>query len=57
MLKQKNISLQSAKINKKDEFYTLYEDIEKEMDYYKDYFKGKTIYCNCDDPKISNFYK
>ena len=44
-----------AKINKKDEFYTQLTDIEKELKYYKEYFKNKTIFCNCDDPEYSDF--
>lgn len=43
--------------NKKDEFYTQLTDIEKEMKHYKAYFRGKTIFCNCDDPEYSNFWK
>jgi hypothetical protein len=50
-------NLHKARRKKDDEFYTLYEDIEKELIYFKDDFKDKTIYCNCDDVKISNFYK
>lgn len=42
---------------KKDEFYTQLEDIEKEMKYYKNFFNGKTVFCNCDDPYESNFFK
>lgn len=42
--------------NKKDEFYTQLTDIEKEMRHYKDFFKGKTVFCNCDDPEYSNFW-
>lgn len=51
-----NKNLQQAKTAKKDEFYTQLEDIEKEIRYYKQHFKGKTVLCNCDDPKISNFF-
>lgn len=51
---QKN--LVSAKSNKKDEFYTRLEDIERELAHYKDHFKGKVVYCNCDDPRVSNFF-
>lgn len=40
--------LQKAFNNKNDEFYTLYEDIEKEMEHYKDYFRMKTIFLPCD---------
>jgi hypothetical protein len=52
-----SINLQKAKENKKDEFYTQYEDIEKELVNYKEQFKDKIVYCNCDDPKWSNFTK
>ena len=53
----KNSNLHNAKRLKNDEFFTLYEDIEKEMVHYKDHFKGKTVYCNCDDARESNFFK
>jgi hypothetical protein len=53
----KNINLQEARKNKNDEFYTQYSDIEKELVHYKEHFKDKVVYCNCDDPEISNFYK
>lgn len=43
-----NKNLQKAKRDKIDEFYTLYEDVEKEMKHWKDYLKGKIVYCNCD---------
>lgn len=49
--------LSTAKKDKKDEFYTTLEDIELEMKNYRDQFKGKTIFCNCDDPYESNFFK
>jgi hypothetical protein len=52
-----NTSLQAARRNRNDEFYTQLTDIEKELRYYKDHFKGKTIFCNCDDPEWSNFWK
>lgn len=52
-----NKNLHKAKKHIDDEFYTLYEDIEKEIENYKDELKGKVIYCNCDNPKISNFIK
>lgn len=45
----KNNNLHTAKSTKNDEFYTQLEDIENELKYYKDYFKGKVVYCNCDD--------
>lgn len=50
-------TLDLAKYNKKDEFYTLYKDIEKELSYYTKHFKNKIVYCNCDNPKYSNFWK
>ena len=53
--------LQLAKAAKNDEFYTQYEDIQKEIENYIDYnpdvFRGKVVYCNCDDPFESNFFK
>ena len=52
-----NNTLHKAKSSKSDEFYTLLEDIERELSYYKGCFIGKTVYCNCDDPKESNFFK
>lgn len=52
-----NEDLKSANKNKNDEFYTQLSDIEKEMKHYKDHFKGKVIFCNCDDPYESNFFK
>jgi hypothetical protein len=52
-----NDNLTNAKKAKNDEFYTQLSDIEKEMTHYKDFFKGKTIFCNCDDPEESNFWK
>lgn len=53
----KNKNLNSAKKGKNDEFYTLYEDIQKEVKEYKDQLKDKIIYCNCDNPEYSNFWK
>ncbi len=50
-----NKLLQKAKKSKSDEFYTQYSDIESELQYYKSHFKNKVVYCNCDDPNISNF--
>ncbi|MFC2071232.1 adenine-specific methyltransferase EcoRI family protein [Chloroflexota bacterium] len=56
-----NGNLSTAKAAKKDEFYTQYVDIQKEIEAYlefdKDTFRGKVIYCNCDDPFESNFFK
>lgn len=51
-----NRSLQSAKATKQDEFYTQLSDIEKELRHYTKHFNGKTVLCNCDDPKVSNFF-
>ncbi|ELI6450303.1 adenine-specific methyltransferase EcoRI family protein [Photobacterium leiognathi] len=52
-----NTHLNKAKKNKKDEFYTQLVDIESELKYYEKHFKNKVVYCNCDDPRVSNFYK
>lgn len=49
--------MDKAKKEKADEFYTQLSDIENEMRYYKEQFKGKIIFCNCDDPYESNFFK
>ncbi len=49
--------LNKAKGNKQDEFYTQYEDIQKELNYYEKHFKGKIVLCNADDPFESNFCK
>lgn len=51
-----NKNLHAAKNSKKDEYYTQLADIERELKYYKNHFKGKVVYCNCDDPRISNFF-
>lgn len=51
-----NKNLNQAKSAKKDEFYTQLADIENELRHYKDHFKGKTVLCNCDDPRVSNFF-
>jgi hypothetical protein len=53
----KNSNLHQAKKNKNDEFYTQLTDIEKELVHYVDFFEGKTVYCNCDDARESNFFK
>ncbi len=53
----KSDNLRTARQVKNDEFYTKLVDIEKELKYYKEYFYGKTILCNCDDPFESNFFK
>ncbi len=51
-----NKNLHKAKTNKKDEFYTQLSDIENELKHYKKHFRGKVVYCNCDDPRVSNFF-
>ena len=50
-------ALHAAKKAKKDEFYTQRVDIENELRHYKAHFKGKTVLCNCDDPRQSEFFK
>jgi len=52
----KNRDLHTARHSKKDEFYTQLSDIEKELKHYKKHFEGKVVYCNCDDPRVSNFF-
>ena len=56
-MKKLNKNLHKAKKAKNDEFYTQLSDIEKELMHYKEHFKGKVVYCNCDDPFLSNFVK
>lgn len=51
-----NKNLNAAKEAKKDEFYTQLEDINNELRHYREHFKGKTVLCNCDDPRVSNFF-
>ncbi len=51
-----NQLLKQAKKSKNDEFYTQLCDIERELQHYKDHFRDKVVYCNCDDPCISNFF-
>lgn len=55
--KELNKNLHSAKKKKNDEFYTQLADIEREMKHYKEHFKDKIVFCNCDDPEWSNFWK
>ena len=55
-VKEKNRNLHEARSSKKDEFYTQLSDIEKELKHYKQHFRGKVVYCNCDDPHMSNFF-
>ncbi|MEV8265159.1 adenine-specific methyltransferase EcoRI family protein [Microbacterium sp. NPDC077057] len=52
----KNSSLAAARSAKADEFYTQLGDIERELRHYKKHFQGKTVYLNCDDPRVSNFF-
>lgn len=52
-----NTNLSNSKIAKNDEFYTSYNDIESELQHYPGAFQGKTIYCNCDNPEWSNFWR
>lgn len=52
-----NIKLNERKRNPNDEYYTLYEDIREDLEYYKEHFRGKTVYCPCDDYRRSNFVK
>ena len=52
-----NDSLHKARTHKYDEFYTQLTDIEKELRHYTAHFRGKTVYCNCDDPRVSNFFR
>ncbi|MBR5238291.1 MAG: adenine-specific methyltransferase EcoRI family protein [Paludibacteraceae bacterium] len=52
-----NKNLNQAKDAKKDEFYTQLADIEKELRHYTEHFRDKTVFCNCDDPYESNFFK
>lgn len=56
MAKSLNNNLKKAKAGKNDEFYTELTDIEKELRHYKHHFKDKVVFCNCDDPRISNFF-
>ena len=52
-----NKSLKKASLTKNDEFYTQLTDIENELRHYQKHFEGKTVLCNCDDPRISNFFR
>ena len=51
-----NENLHAANRAKKDEFYTQLSDIENELRHYKSHFRDKTVLCNCDDPRVSNFF-
>lgn len=52
----KNSNLVAARAAKADEFYTQLSDIERELKHYRKHFRGKTVYLNCDDPRLSNFF-
>src|SRR3990167_3981277 len=52
-----NSGLSDAKKAKQDEFYTQLSDIENELKWYKEQLRGKVVFCNCDDPFESNFFK
>ena len=52
-----NTGLNTAKRNKKDEFYTQIVDIERELRHYRNHFRDKVVYCNCDDPYVSAFFE
>ncbi len=52
-----NSNLRKANKNKNDEFYTQLSDIEIEMKHYRKHFRNKVVFCNCDDPYESNFFK
>ncbi len=54
--KELNRALRQAQKARLDEFYTQLPDIERELRHYKQHFKGKVVYCNCDDPRVSNFF-
>ena len=56
ILSMANETLKQARKNKNDEFYTQLGDIEEELKHYKDFFKNKVVLCNCDDPRVSNFF-
>lgn len=55
--KNLNKNLHSAKTAKQDEYYTQLPDIEREMIHYREHFRNKIVFCNCDDPRVSNFFK
>ena len=52
----KNSALGGARSAKQDEFYTQLPDIERELKRYRAQFRDKVVYCNCDDPRVSNFF-
>ena len=57
MTRKNNGNLGKAQISKQDEFYTGLSDISSELEHYREQLRGKTIFCNCDDPMESNFFK
>ena len=57
MGKQTNSNLHMSRAGKTDEFYTDITMIENELRHYREYFKDKVVFCNCDDPEMSNFWK
>lgn len=56
-MKTRNRDFQQARQAKKDEFYTSLSDIELELQHYVEHFRDKVVYCNCDDPRASNFFR
>ena len=56
-MSSKNSNLANARNAKNDEFYTQLSDVSEELRHYKKHFKGKTVFCNCDDPTWSAFWK
>ena len=56
-MKNLNKDLNKAKRQKNDDFYTQLSDIERELRHYQEHFRNKVVYCNCDDPTISNFFR
>lgn len=56
-VKKGNSNLHMSRAGKTDEFYTQISLIESELRHYKHFFRGKTVFCNCDDPEASNFWK
>lgn len=55
-IKSSNKTLRKASKSKNDEFFTQRTDIEKELRHYKEHFRDKVVFCNCDDPRVSNFF-
>ncbi len=53
----KTTHLDKARVAKNDEFYTRLSDVERELAHYENHFVGKTVYCNCDNPEWSAFWK